>query len=144
MEKIKTLANCTDIEGLRQTNRIRHAVQDWMEIIKFAEKRKVKPDLVSIPENADSETREQLEKENRERALKQGRANMSAILDAMLEEYPEETAKIIRLCCFVDPDDNTKPILYYLAAFTEMFSDEVVVNFFMSLVNMVKVFGLTP
>lgn len=141
--EIKTLANCTDEEGLRQANKIRHAVSDWMELINFAEKRKRMPKLEPIPEDADKATREKIEKDNKEKAAKQGKENMNAIIDAMLDEYPEETAKIIRLCCFVDPDDNSKPVLYYLAAFTEMLSSEVVINFFMSLVNTVKMFGLT-
>ncbi len=143
MEKIKTLANCTDIEGLRQMNKIRHAVSDWLGLIDFAEKRKRMPKLDPIPADADEETRAKMQEANREKALKQGRENMNAIIDAMLDEYPEETAKIIRLCCFVEPDDDSKPVIYYLAGFTEMFADEVVINFFLSLGSMAKAFGLT-
>ena len=68
---------------------------------------------------------------------------MDAILDAMLEEHPEETAEVIRLCCFVDSGEESKRITYYMGAFAEMFNDEDVLSFFSSLVKLAQTFGLT-
>ena len=81
--------------------------------------------------------KEQLKKE-------QVDANFDAILDAMLEEHPEETVEVIRLCCFVEPTDKSKHITYYLSAFSQMMKDGDVVDFFTSLVSLVQTFGLMP
>ena len=141
-EPIKTLANCTDIEFLRQTNKIRKAVEEWLTATDIANIRKRMPKLEPIPEGLDKKQAELLEEKNLKAEREQQKANLDAILDAMLEDHPEETLNIIKLCCFVEPDDDKK-VTYYLSAFAEMFNNEDVLDFFSSLVKLGQTFGLT-
>ena len=143
MKEVKTLANCSEVEFLRQTNKIRHAVEKWLTITDVMNIRKRLPELKSVPADADDATKKKIEAENEKIKQDQINANVDAIFDAVLEEHPEETAEIIRLCCFVEPGDKSKRITYYMGAFTQMMKDEDVINFFMSLVNLVQTFGLT-
>lgn len=142
-DQIKTLANCSEIEFLRQTNRIRKAVQDWLTVTDVLNIRKNVPDLKKVPANASDEDREKILIENKKIQLDQAKKNIDAMLDAALEEHPEETVKIMKLCCFVEADDTSKHIGYYMAAFTEMMGDEDVINFFISLISLARKFGLT-
>ena len=142
-EPIKTLATCTDIEFLRQTNKIRHAVENWLTVTEIKKIREQMPKIKPIPEGLDKKQAELIEKENERHKAEQTKKNLNAILDAILEEHPEETLEIMRLCCFVDPKDDTHRITYYMAAFAEMFANEDVLNFFTSLMNLGQKFGLT-
>ena len=143
MENIKTLANCTDVEFLRQTNKIRHAVEEWLTATDIANIRKRVAKLQEIPEGIDSKKAEAIEEKNKKLEAEQLHKNINDMLDAMLEEYPEQTLKIIRLCCFVEPDDDSRRVTYYLGAFSQMMGDQDVLDFFSSLLNMAKMFGLT-
>lgn len=143
MEKIKTLANCTDVEFLRQTNKIRHAVKKWIDITDIVNIRKRKAELVEIPKGTNKAEAQRINESNMQLIKEQGLKNFDAILDSMLEEHPEETLEIIRLCCFVDPKDDTHKVTYYLEAFTEMLNDENVVSFFTSLQSTAQKLGLT-
>jgi hypothetical protein len=70
---------------------------------------------------------------------KQAYKNVSDILDAMLEDHPEETLEVLAYCCFVDPEKvDDYPMVYYLAAVTEMMADESVKAFFTMLISLVK------
>ncbi len=141
-EEIKTLANCTDIEFLKQTNKIRHAVSEWLTATDIANIKKRLPQLETIPEGMDKEQAKLIEEKNKRLTEEQVDKNFDAILDAMLEDHPEETIKIIRLCCFLEPDDDSQKVTYYMAAFTQMFNDKDVIGFFTSLVNTARTFGL--
>lgn len=142
--KVKTLANCSEVEFLRQTNKIRHSVQKWITVTDIQNIRKRLPELETIPADADDEIKEQLREKNEQLRQEQASKNFDAILDAMLEDHPEETAEIIKLCCFVDPEDKSKHITYYLGAFAQMMKDNDVIDFFTSLLNLVQTFGLIP
>lgn len=143
MEEIKTLANCTDIEFLQQTNKIRHAVSEWLTATDIANIRKRLPKLEEVPEGADEKKAGAIEERNRRLEAEQLHKNIDDMFNAMLEEYPELTLKVIRLCCFVEPDDDSHRITYYLGAFSQMIGDENVLDFFSSLVNLAKMFGFT-
>jgi hypothetical protein len=143
MEEIKTLATCSDIEFLVQSNKIRHAVENWMDVTDINSIRKRLPKLDPVPEDADEEKAAAIKEKNEKKLIEQGKKNMDAVLDSALEKHPEETVKIIRLCCFVDPDDNSRPIVYYIKAFSEMIKDENVLNFLSSLGNLGQTLGLT-
>lgn len=143
MEQIKTLANCTDIEFLQQTNKIRHAVEKWLTVTDITNIRKRLPHVEPIPEGMDKAKAKLIEQKNEKNRQKQIKENLDAILDAVLEEHPQETLEIMRLCCFVEPDDDSHRITYYLSAFAEMFGNEEVLNFFTSLVSLARTFGLT-
>lgn len=143
MKQVKTLASCTDIEFLRQTNRIRHAVEKWLTVTDIVNIRKRLPEFEKASGDADEETRRSINERNEDLKQKQAKKNIDAILDACLEDHPEETVEIIRLCCFVEPDDKSRPITYYLGAFAQMLKDENVIDFFTSLVSWGQTFGLT-
>lgn len=142
-EKPKTLANCTDIEFLRQTNKIRHAVEEWLTVTDIQNIRKRMPEFVKASKDADKAEREAVNAKNEELKREQARKNLDAILDACLEDHPEETLEVIHLCCFVEPGDHSHPIPYYMGAFAEMFENQEVLDFFTSLVNLARRFGLT-
>lgn len=143
-EKIKTLSNCTDVEFLRQTNRIRKEVKKWLDVTKIPEIRKRLPALEKVPEGASQEERERIAAANKKAAEAQGLANVDAILDEALEKHPEETVRVIKLCCFLDPDkEPPKRITYYMAAFAEMLKDKDVLDFFSSLRNLGTMLGLS-
>ena len=144
MEQIKTLATCDEIEFLRQTNKIRKAVQNWLTVTEIQKLRSRLPELEVVPKDATDEERKAIAAKNDELTRKQALENLDAMLDAMLEEHPEETAEIMKLCCFVDPSDKTSHhITYYMQAFMEMLQDEAVIGFFMSLRSAAKRLGLT-
>ena len=143
-ETIKTLANCDEIEFLRQTNKIRKSVQNWLTVTDIANIRKRVPKLKEIPEKAGEEERAKIREENDRLKREQVEKNMDVLLDAMLEEHPEETVEVMKLCCFVDPKDKTaRHITYYKQAFTEMLGNQDVIDFFQSLMRLAKTFGLT-
>lgn len=144
MDQIKTLATCDELEFLRQTNKIRKAVQHWLTVTEIQKLRSRLPELEIAPEDATKEQREAIAAKNDELTKKQALENLDAMLDAMLEDHPEETAEIMKLCCFVDPADKTSHhISFYMQAFTEMLQDEAVIGFFISLVNVARRLGLT-
>ena len=143
MDEIKTLANCTDDEFLSLTYDIYEAVEDWFELTKIADIRKQQPELKIIPQNADEKTQQRIEEENEKLKFEQSKKNVKNILKACLKEHPKETARIIRMCCFVDPDDDSQKITYYMKAFNQMIANEDVIGFFQSLVSLAETLGIT-
>ena len=126
-EKIKSIANCKPSEFLRQTNAIRHYVDWWLKTIKFSEIRKHLP---TIPDGA---TDEEVDKLIRE----QNHKNFSDMLDAALEEHPEETLGVLALCCFLPAEDaDNHPIDMYIEVIADLMESENVMRFFISLVKL--------
>lgn len=123
---MKHLANCKPTEFLKQANRARHAAAEWLEKTDIANIRRTRPE---IPENAtDDERRELIENQVRE--------NLDRILNAAMEDYPEETLKLIALLCFTEPDDiDEHTVSEYMSAFEEMRRDTAVWGFFTSLLR---------
>ena len=61
------------------------------------------------------------------------------MLDAVLGEYPEETAELLGLMCFVDPKDLDKhTMIEFLPAVTELIRSPEIINFFISLAQLGK------
>ena len=121
---MKNLANCSPSEFLRQTNRIRKSVSKWLTDTDILNIRKRLPE---ISEKASDEEREKLK-------MEQAKKNFNAILDAVLDEHPDETLEILALCCFVEPKDvDNHTIEEYFDALNELISNRAVVSFFMSL-----------
>lgn len=118
---MKTLANCNPKEFLVQTNKIRKSVSNWLELTKVLEIRKHKPE---IPADATAEEKRAL----REAQVKQ---NLSDMLDAILDEHPDESAELLGLMCFIEPDDleNHKMTELLIAAY-ELISCPEVISFF--------------
>ena len=124
---MKTLANCTPKEFLVQTNKIRKSAEKWLSLTKIMEIRKRLPEV-----EADAS------EEDKMAALeKQVRLNLSTMLDAILDEYPDETAELLGLLCFIDPKDlDNHSMLEILANVTEILNSEEVLSFFTSLAQL--------
>ena len=124
---MKTLANCTPTEFLIQMNKIRKSVGKWLSLTKILEIRKHTPE---IDKSAS--------KEEQKAALeKQVRLNLSSMLDAILDDYPEETAELLGLICFIDPEDlNNHSMVEILANATEILNSQEVMDFFIALASL--------
>ena len=124
---MKNLANCKPTEFLVQTNRIRKHVEKWLKLTGIPDIRK------NVPPLKEGQTKE----EHKEELKKQARQNLSKILDAILEEHPQETVELMGLMCFVEPEDvDNHPMSFYLESVAEIINDEAVLGFFTSLANL--------
>lgn len=134
---LKTLHTCKPTEFLRQTNLIRKSVSKWLTDTDILNIRKRLPVYETAPADASAEERAAVIKRNAAANKVQARKNLSAMLDAMLDEHPDETLEVLALCCFVDPENvDDYPITDYLEAFTSLISDEAVLGFFTSLASL--------
>lgn len=136
VNEMKTLANCKPSEFLKQTNRIRKAVEKWLTDTDIANIRKRRPIVALVPEEATAEQRLNIVAQNEKNRQQQVKENIAAIFDAILEEHPDETLEVLALCCFVEPENvDDYPTKYYLSAATELMNDEAVISFFTSLLK---------
>lgn len=139
MAKLKTLANCKPSEFLRQSNRIRKAAAEWLTATDILEIRKNVPELEEIDDSMSDAAKVAIATNNRRALEEQARENLMCILDAVMDEHPDETLNLLALMCFVEPehvDDHT--MAEYLEAFTELINDEAVMGFFTSLARLVQ------
>ena len=128
---MKNLANCTPREFLKQTNRIRKAVANWLSLTEISKIRKTLP---QIPADASDEEKDRLLKE-------QAARNANKILDIIMDEHPDETLELLALLCFVEPEDvDNHKMSEFLGAFSELINDSEVIGFFISLIRL----GRTP
>lgn len=124
---MKTLANCNPREFLVQTSKIRKRAADWLGKTHILEIREKKPVY------AEGMT----EDEKQEAMRQQVKANLNEMLDSMLDEYPNETADLLGLLCFIDPDDlDNHRMVEILKAVTDVISDKDVLDFFISLMQL--------
>ena len=135
---MKNLANCTPVEFLVQTNKIRKSVSKWLTDTKIMEIRKNKPDAVKeITPDMTADEKAKVVDENRAAYRAQAKKNLSTMLDVALEQYPNETMELIALVCFVDPDHiNDYKATAYLKEIAEVIADEDVIDFFTSLMRL--------
>lgn len=137
MAQLKNLATCKPTEFLMQTNKIRKAVERWLADTDIMNIRKVMPKL--MPVEGDENEQARIIQDNNKAISEQVKKNFSKMLDAVLEEHPNETLEIIALCCFVEPenvDDYT--VADYLNSVNELINNEAVIGFFASLVQLGK------
>ena len=137
MSELKTLVTCKPSEFLRQTNRIKKSVEKWLTDTDILNIRKRTPALEAIPIGATEVERKEIAERNKKLTSEQVKKNLSAMLDAILEDHPEETLEVLGLCCFVEPEhvDDYK-ISDYLTALNTLISDKVVLDFFTSLASL--------
>lgn len=129
---MKNLANCNVREFLTQTNKIRKSVSNWLSLTQILEIRKNNP---VIPDDVTEEEKKALMNE-------QAKKNFSDMLDSVLDKYPEETAEMLGLMCFIEPKDLDKHKMTELfSSFDEMINCEEVISFFTSLVSLAKKAG---
>lgn len=137
---MKNLATCKPSEFLRQTNRIKKAAEKWLNDTDILNIRKNLPKLEKIDKDADVEERNRIFEANQKKARKQMLENTSKILDAIMEDHPDETLELIALLCFVEPKDvDNYTVEEYLTSVTEMLTNKAVIGFFTSLAQ----WGLT-
>ena len=134
---LKTLADCKPSEFLKQTSLIRKAVSKWLTDTDIDNIRRRLPRFETAAPDASAEDRAAVILRNAEAKKQQMKKNLSAILDAMLDDHPEETLSILALLCFVDPENvDDHGITEYMDAFTRLISDEAVIGFFTSLAQL--------
>ena len=134
---MKNLANCKPSEFLKQTNRIKKSVERWLTATDVLNIRKTLPVLSPVMDRMSSEERKQVRMENQRRIQDQSRENLSRMLDAILDEHPEETLELLALLCFVEPQDvDNHTMDEYLTAVGEMISNQAVISFFTSLAQL--------
>lgn len=123
---MKNLANCKPSEFLKQTNKIRKAVANWLTATDIVNIRKRKPRI-----------NDDMSDEEKQKALsEQVNENFNTILDTILDKHPDETLELFGLMCFVDKehiDDYT--VSEYLDSFNELMNDKAVLTFFTSLMS---------
>lgn len=131
---MKNLANCKPSEFLKQTNRIKKSVEKWLTATDIIKIRENMPEFIKPTIEADVEERAGIFAENERRKKAQARKNLSRMLDAILDEHPEETLELLALLCFVEPKDvDEYEMCDYLESVTEMMDNKAVVGFFTSL-----------
>lgn len=123
---MKNLANCTPREFLKQGNRIRKSIENWLSLTKVLDIRKRMPNLDGMTEE-----------EKRAAINKQMKENLSAMLDAALDEYHEETVELLALICFVEPEDiDNYKMADFIGSISEILNNREVLSFFTSLVKL--------
>lgn len=142
---LKTLATCKPSEFLKQTNKIRKAVAEWLTLTDILNIRKTLPKQEPVTDGMSEAQKVAIAARNKEALEKQARENAMRILDAVMEEHPEETLQLLGLLCFVEPEHvDDHAVTEYLEAFTELISNEQVLGFFTSLARLGSVNTLTP
>lgn len=134
---MKNLANCSPVEFLRQTNKIRHAAQSWLKDTKILEIRKNKASLIEITSEMSEEEKTDAIETNKQKARSQAMKNISDMLDVALDTHAEQTLELLALMCFVEPEDvdKYKPTAY-IREFGEMIADKDILDFFTSLIRL--------
>lgn len=123
----KNLANCKPSEFLRQTNKIKKSVENWLTLTEIMEIRKRKP------EYAEGATAEEIEAARQQ----QIKDNFSDILEAILEKHPDETLEVLALCCFIEPKDaDNHSVSEYILSMSDLINDQAVLGFFTSLMRL--------
>lgn len=124
---MKTLANCTPVEFLRQTNRIRHAAAGFMKETGVLELRKRRPEL----------TGKETDEEKEAAFNKQARQNLSDMADLLMDTNAEKTAELLGMLCFIEPENvaNAKGIDFLTPAI-ELLKSCSVMDFLLSLAKL--------
>lgn len=134
---MKNLATCKPTEFFKQTVKIKKAVEKWLTDTDIMNIRKNVATPSPITKDMTDEEKRAAVDDFRKRSEEQAMVNMSKILDAIMEEHPDETIDLLALMCFIDPKDADKYTMdEYLKALTEMITNEAVIGFFTSLARL--------
>ena len=118
---MKNLANCKPSEFVRQTSRIKKAVEKWL----------TETDIMNIRKHVPKLTDDMTAEEKHAALDKQVSENTSKIFDACFEAHPDETLALLALVCFVEPENvDDYPMSDYLASIVEMANSEAAMGFF--------------
>lgn len=127
---MKTIANCTPVEFLVQTNKIRKATADWLTLTNIMEIRKRVPNFTEDMDDA----------AKRDAARKIAKENIAEMLESAMGEHPKETAELLGMLCFIDPEDLDNHTMFeILTPVSEMISNQEVIDFFISLARLDRI-----
>lgn len=133
---MKNLANCTPKEFLKQTYRIKNAVEKWLKDIDLSSIRANVPKLTPVT-GLEGEELEKVKAENRKIMSKQIMENGMKILENVMDKYADETVEVLALCCFVEPSEaESHTMSEYLESIGDLLSDKGVLSFFTSLAQL--------
>lgn len=123
---MKTLANCTLKEFLKQANKIRHEAEDLF----------VAADIAEIRKRTVKFTGEETPEEKEKLITQQAKKNISDIIDNCLDRNVDLTVKVIGLMCFKSEKEAAEMEVteFYDVAF-ELLTSQRVMDFFTKLVN---------
>lgn len=122
--RMKTLANCSPVEFLRQTNKIRHAAAAFMQETGVLELRKRRPELTG--KETDAEKKAALDK--------QARKNLSDMADLLMDTNAEKTAELLGMLCFMEPEEVAKAKgIDFMTPAIEFLNTKPVIDFLLSL-----------
>lgn len=116
---MKTLANCSPVEFLRQTNKIRHECSDFVKESGILEIRKRQPKL----------TGKETQDEKKAKLKEQAKKNLDAMLDALLDTSAEGTVHLLKLMCFQEKGEEELTGMQLLRVAAEMVNDKAVIDF---------------
>ena len=134
---MKNLANCKPSEFLKQTNKIRKAVQAWLGLTDFMNIITKKADVIKFDVSATAEEKAKVFLKNKELAEAQTKENINEALDIIMEKYPEKTIELLALLCFIEPEDaENHPMSEYIGAIGELIGSQEVISFFTSLMQL--------
>ena len=117
---MKLITQLDDVAFLRQCNRIRHAVEEFVS----------ETDVLSIRKRMPKLTGNEPEAVRKAAYEKQSRANISAMLDRLLEEKPEETLKVARLMVVLEDGDEMPNGFDLIMILLDVLGDQRVLSFF--------------
>lgn len=123
---MKTIAELSGVDFLRQCNKIRHGVAEVLKETKVMEIRN------RLPEYTGEETKEEIVEKRNEQAKK----NLDAMLDILLEEKPEETIKLFNLLVVYEKGDKELSGMEMLMTGMSIVSDQRVMDFLSSLMQL--------
>lgn len=127
---MKTIANCTPREFLAQTNKIRKAVANWLTLTNIMEIRKRVPKFTEDMDDA----------AKRDAAREMAQKNISDMLESAMGDHPNETAELLGMLCFIEPEDLDNHTMFeILTPVSEMISNPEVIDFFISLARLDRI-----
>ncbi len=135
---MKNLANCSPREFLKQTHLIKASAEGWFKLNDIENIRKKMPSLKSL-DGLNEEDREQAIEENKKAVRAQAMKNLMEIIENATDKNADATVELLALCCFIDPADADKHSMSeYLECIGDLLSDQGVLSFFTSLVQLAQ------
>lgn len=121
---MKTMANCSPIEFLSQGYKVMDKLSTLLKETKVLDIRKKMPSF--SPTDTDEEKKAKIQA--------QSKANIMEMLKVLMEENPKETAEVLGLMCFIDPEElETHKGIEFITPAVELLTSEEVLSFFQSL-----------
>ena len=118
---------------------MKKAVEKWVTVTDIKNIIKRKPENIESL-TGDEEKDREIKERNKEKTTSHGLLNLSAMMDAALEEHTDETLEIIALMFFMNVEElnklKSKDVLIPL---NDMLNDEAITGFFSSLFSTAQI-----